>query len=121
MAIPILPVRDLREAGEFWTSAGLEIKKYDEGYAYVLADGHEFVHLAVRPSVDPGTNLAGCYIHVVEVQEWHDRLAAAGLPVGPVRDEPWGMTEFAVRDPSGNLVRIGRVTGPDGQPVRSTR
>ncbi len=110
MAIPILPVRDLREAGTFWTSAGLEVRSHDEGYAFVLADGHEFVHLALQPSVDPAANLAGCYIHVVDLQDWHDRLAAAGLPVGPIRDEPWGMTEFRVRDPSGNLVRIGCTT-----------
>src|SRR4051794_15766334 len=107
MAIPIFPVRDLQEAAAFWVGAGLEIKEYDEGYAYVLADGHEFVHLAVQPSVDPSSNLAACYIHVADVQDWHDRLTAAGLAVTPVRSEPWGMTEFHVRDPSGNLVRIG--------------
>ena len=107
MAIPIFPVRDLREAGAFWTSAGLEIKKHDEGYAFVLADGHEFVHLDLQPAVDPDTNLSACYIHVMDVQDWHDRLTAAGLPVTPVRDEPWGMREFSVRDPSGNLVRVG--------------
>ena len=61
MVIPILPVRDLAEAREFWSRSGL-----------------------------------------------HTRLEAAGLPVTPVRQEPWGMTEFSVRDPDGNLVRVGR-------------
>ena len=107
MAIPILPVRDLAEAGALWTSAGLVVEPYDEGYAFVLADGDEIVHLALHPSVDPAANRSACYIHVADVHEWHDRLAGAGLPVTPVRDEPWGMSEFSVRDPSGNLVRIG--------------
>jgi catechol 2,3-dioxygenase-like lactoylglutathione lyase family enzyme len=109
MAIPILPVRNLQEAAEFWTSTGLEVRTHDEQYALVLADGHEFLHLALRPSLDPEANHAGCYIHVADLPGWHDRLSAAGLPVGPIRDEPWGMTEFAVRDPSGSLVRIGCV------------
>jgi catechol 2,3-dioxygenase-like lactoylglutathione lyase family enzyme len=107
MAIPILPVRDLPEAAAFWSRAGLEVEEYDAGYAFVRADGDEIVHLAVHPSVDPDTNLAACYVHVPDVVGWHDRLADAGLPVTEVRDEPWGMTEFSVRDPSGNLVRVG--------------
>src|SRR3954454_15403914 len=107
MAIPILPVRDLHEAASFWGRAGLEVRLHDAGYAFVLAEGQEHVHLALHPSVDPATNLAACYVHVTDVGGWHDRLADSGLPVTPVRDEPWGMTEFRVRDPSGNLVRVG--------------
>ena len=108
MAIPILPVRELAEASALWTSAGLTVEVYDAGYAFVLADGCEIVHLAVQPSLDPAANPSACYIHVADVRDWHDRLADAGLPVTEVRDEPWGMTEFSVRDPSGNLVRVGR-------------
>ena len=107
MAIPIFPVRELGEAKAFWARAGLDVQDYDEGYAFVLAEGEELVHLAAVPSLDPETNLSACYIHICDVQGWHDRLGAAGLPVTPVRDEPWGMTEFNVRDPSGNLVRLG--------------
>ena len=107
MAIPIFPVRDLHEAGAFWRRAGLEVEVYDSGYAFVLADGEELVHLAVEPALDPERNFSACYIHVRNVQGWHDRLADAGLPVTPVRDEPWGMTEFSVRDADGNLVRVG--------------
>ena len=107
MAIPIFPVRELDEASDFWTRAGLAVERYDEGYAFVLADGDELVHLALQPSLDPAANPSACYIHVDDVTGWHDRLSNAGLPVTPVRDEPWGMTEFSVRDPSGNLVRVG--------------
>ena len=107
MAIPILPVRDLREAAEFWSRAGLVVQEYDQGYALVLAGDEELVHLDVHPSVDASVNLSACYVNVDDVAGWHDRLAGAGLPVGPVRKEPWGMTEFSVRDPSGNLVRVG--------------
>ncbi len=108
MAIPILPVRELGEAMAFWSRAGLAVERYDDGYAFVLDDGCEMVHLALHPSVDPAANPSACYIHVADVADWHHRLAGAGLPVTPVREEPWGMAEFSVRDPSGNLVRVGR-------------
>ena len=108
MAIPILPVRELGEGTAFWSRAGLAVERYDDGYAFVLAEGHEIVHLALHPSIDPATNPSACYIHVEDVHDWHDRLTAAGLPVTPIRDEPWGMAEFHVRDPSGNLVRVGQ-------------
>ena len=39
---------------------------------------------------------------------WHVRLQAAGLPVTEIADQPWGMHELALTDPSGNHVRIGR-------------
>jgi len=107
VAIPILPVRVLDEAMAFWSRSGLTVQRYDEGYAFVLAEGEEIVHLAVHPTVDPDTNPSACYLHVRDVRDWHDRLAAAGLPVTPVREEPWGMREFSLRDPSGNLVRVG--------------
>jgi uncharacterized glyoxalase superfamily protein PhnB len=108
VAIPILPVRELAEARALWISAGLTVEDYSDGYAFVLADGCEIVHLAVHQSLDPAANPSACYIHVDDVHSWHQRLAGAGLPVTPVRDEPWGMAEFSVRDPSGNLVRVGR-------------
>ena len=40
-------------------------------------------------------------------------FAALGLPaegspsLSEPADEPWGMREFALKDPAGNLVRIG--------------
>lgn len=48
------------------------------------------------------------YLHVNDVDRVHEAWAAAGLPVSPVRDEPWGMREFNVVDPGGNRVRVGR-------------
>jgi catechol 2,3-dioxygenase-like lactoylglutathione lyase family enzyme len=108
VAIPILPVRNLAEARALWAGAGLTVEDYSDTYAFVLADGCEIVHLEVQPGLDPAANPSACYIHVDDVHGWHARLADAGLPVTPVRDEPWGMAEFSVRDPSGNLVRVGR-------------
>jgi hypothetical protein len=53
-------VPDLADARAFWTRAGLQVEIYDAGYAFVLADGEEYVHLALRPGLDPETNPSAC-------------------------------------------------------------
>jgi uncharacterized glyoxalase superfamily protein PhnB len=35
-------------------------------------------------------------------------MSFARVPVTPLVDQPWGMREFALTDPSGNRLRIGR-------------
>jgi len=42
-------------------------------------------------------------------------LPGAGIPrLDAVADKPWGMREFAVVDPDGNLLRIGQALGRVG-------
>jgi uncharacterized glyoxalase superfamily protein PhnB len=59
-------------------------------------------------AIDPERNGAGCYLIVNEADDWHTRMAASGLPVTAIADQPWGMHEFTLTDPFGNNVRIGR-------------
>lgn len=37
-------------------------------------------------------------------------MANAGLPVGPIEDQDYGMRDFTLTDPSGNRIRIGHTT-----------
>jgi hypothetical protein len=106
-AIPIFPVRDMGEAREFWTRAGVEVELYDASYAFVLVGGIEVAHLCLTPGLDPECNVAACYIHVADPAGWHERWTAAALPVTDLEVKPWGMREFSVQDPSGNLIRVG--------------
>jgi len=105
---PIFPVHDMPAATRFWTRAGLQVEPYDAGYAFVLFNGSEIAHLALHADLDPERNAAACYVHVDDPVAWHDRWQEQGLPVSDVATQPWGMIEFSVRDPSGNLVRVGR-------------
>jgi uncharacterized glyoxalase superfamily protein PhnB len=59
---------------------------------------------------------AAVYFYVEDVDALFRRLQAAGLntpgrPDSPVEDGPvdqtWGMREFYVRDPDGNVLRFG--------------
>ena len=91
----------------FYRRLRFEVTAYDEAYAWVSWDGHELLHLRLLPELDPGTNAASCYLHVDDAGQWHRTWASTGVDVGRLADQPWGMREFAVTDPSGNLVRVG--------------
>jgi catechol 2,3-dioxygenase-like lactoylglutathione lyase family enzyme len=114
-ATATLPVADMDEAVAFYESAGFGVRVYrpdDQtdggGFAFVDLDGQSVFDLDLVEDLATRSNAAGCYIITADIEEWHRRLEAAGLPVTPVRDEPWGMREFAFNDPSGNCIRIGR-------------
>jgi hypothetical protein len=107
-ATPIFPVVDMVATRAFYARAGFTIDSYDDGYAFVLRDGREVLHLASSGVVDPERNPAACYLHAPDADAWHTAWVAAGLPVGEIADQEWGMREFEVRDPSGNLLRVGR-------------
>ena len=109
---PTLPVVDVRTAAHFYEGAGFGVRIYEgdgsDGFAFVDVDGQSVFDLGAEPGMDPGTNRAGCYLVAGDADEWPDRLARAGLPVTPMADQPWGMRECTLTDPSGNRIRIGR-------------
>ena len=102
----IFPTADMAASIEFYRSLGLEVVSYDDGYAWVRHDGEEVLHLARVDGLDLDANRAAGYWHVQDADHWFDRLAA-GSP-SPVVDQPWGMREFSLHDPSGNLLRVGQ-------------
>ncbi len=104
-AAPILPVVDMAEAAEFYGTLGFAVVRHDDGYALVVRDGAELFHLRLEPGLDPSANPAALYLHVDDADEWHAGWQAAGA--SEVADRPWGMREFSLRDPSGNLIRVG--------------
>ena len=107
VAKTVFPVADLTAVAAFYRSLGFDVESYDDGYAWVRHDGAEVLHLARVDGLDPATNHAAAYWHVLDVGHWHERFVAAGDARGPIIDQPWGMREFRLVDPSGNLLRIG--------------
>ncbi len=113
---PTLPVTGLPEAVAFYERAGFGVRVYKgpegepDGFAFVDFEGQSVFDLGVA-DIDPSRNGAGCYLVVRDVDGWHARLTAAGVPVTPAADQPWGMREFTLTDPSGNNVRIGAPLG----------
>ncbi len=116
ISTPTLPVTTLPEAIAFYERAGFNVRVYTDpdgqpgDFAFVDYDGQSVFDLDVA-DIDPSRNGAGCYLIVKNVDDWHARMTAAGVPATPVADQPWSMREFTLTDPAGNHVRIGETLG----------
>jgi catechol 2,3-dioxygenase-like lactoylglutathione lyase family enzyme len=105
MAVAIVPSEDLDASQAFYERLGFRVTSDYGAHGYrILHDaGGASVHLTrvEAGTVDPATTAHGIFFYSEEVAV----LAAAfGLRAEP---KPWGLTEFAVSDPSGVLVRVG--------------
>ncbi len=116
LAIPTLPSRSVRDTVTFYRRLGFEgdVHSFNPAYA-VLRRGSLELHFFTHTELRPAESSAGCYLRVLDVESIYRAFAAADLPrVGIPRmdaldTKPWGMKEFAIIDPDGNLLRIGQV------------
>lgn len=115
-AIPTLPSRSIPDTVAFYRRLGFEggPHAFDPRYA-ILTRGALEIHFFTHEALMPETSYAVCYLRVGDVEEIHRACAAIALPrtgaprMDPLEDKPWGLREFAVVDPDGNLLRIGQV------------
>ena len=115
-AEPILPARNLNEIRSFYRKLGFT-PWFDgqnwPGYE-IMSRGDLVVHFFAAPELTMAGNDAGCYWRVADADRFHEECAALGLPSEGIPrlttpcDQPWGMREFVLVDPSGNLVRVGQ-------------
>jgi catechol 2,3-dioxygenase-like lactoylglutathione lyase family enzyme len=109
---PILPARDLPRTRAFYESLGFTAGYHDDRYE-ILRRGRLVVHLEQTDELAPDRNRVSCYWRVADADGLYREFAALGLPSDGLphltepQDEPWGMREFTLKDPSGNLIRIG--------------
>ena len=111
-AEPILPTPDVGRTRAFYESLGFTAGYHDDRYE-ILRRGNLVVHLEAQRDLVPATNHSSCYWRVPDADALFREFVALELPaegspsLSEPFDEPWGMREFAVRDPAGNLIRIG--------------
>lgn len=110
-ATPNLPSNDLDKTAAFYEALGFQTGFKDDGWM-IMKRGTitlEFVPL----EVDPKTTAASCCLRVDDLDALHADFAKVGLAdncwatprlTSPV-DQPWGMRDFALVDPDGNLLR----------------
>jgi catechol 2,3-dioxygenase-like lactoylglutathione lyase family enzyme len=109
---PILPVLDLPRTRAFYESLGFKAGNHDDRYE-ILRRGHLVVHLEQTADLVPERNTYSCYWRVMADDGLYHEYAALGLPFTGLprltepQDRPWGMREFTLKDPSGNLIRVG--------------
>jgi catechol 2,3-dioxygenase-like lactoylglutathione lyase family enzyme len=110
-AVAIVPSSDLDASETFYRKLGLTVES-DFGDYRILADGRGWnLHLNKvagwpRKVED---NPFGLYLYVDDVDAVAERVRDLIIEKGSPHHKPWGTYEFAVSDPSGTLVRIGRI------------
>lgn len=115
--MPILPGRDLAELRRFYERLGFEMRGAPpdvHGYLIVRRGSVE-LHFWHNPDVDPLSTDASCYVRVGDADALHRTWHQLGIPFEPTTgsrlmpptDTDYGMREFALVDPSGNLLRVG--------------
>ncbi len=106
--VAVVPCNDLAASREFYTLLGFAAESSYAGYA-ILSDGlGGDLHLTKAPDgwLIPGKSPFGIYIYADDVQGLAARLGDRLLQ--PPKLQPWGTFEFAISDPDGNLVPVGR-------------
>ena len=114
--IPTLPSRSLSASVEFYKSLGFDggMHEFNSDYA-ILQLGAIELHFFTHTELVPSESSAGCYIRVLDVENIYGsfltrQLPRKGIPrMDPLEDKPWGLREFAIVDPDGNLLRVGQI------------
>ncbi len=110
--IPMLPVANLRRAIDFYVDTlGFRLGFNAGYYGGVRRDAIE-IHFA-RTDVDAPRERSGCRIEVTEIRKLYSEFKERAViaPTGDIAAQPWGTTEFTVRDPDGNALTFVEVFG----------
>jgi catechol 2,3-dioxygenase-like lactoylglutathione lyase family enzyme len=117
LAIPILPSRSLSVTLAFFRRLGFDGEIHGFGDYAMLHRGTLELHFFTHRELRPAGSQAGCYLRVADVDSLARAFALAQLPRSGIprqdatEDKPWGMREFAIVDPDGNLLRVGQRLG----------
>lgn len=109
--VAIVPSSDLDASELFYRRLGFELVS-DYGHYRILEDGRGWhLHLNRMPGWPKKVedNPFGLYLYVDDVDAVAERVRELIIEPGTPHAKPWGTYEFAVSDPSGVLVRIGRI------------
>ncbi len=105
-AVPNISSDRPAETRDFFVDLlGFEVAM-DEGWVVTLASpANPSVQVTVIGSDDPAA--PGISVEVADVDAVHASAVERGLEIAyPIRDEPWGVRRFMLREPSGTTVNI---------------
>lgn len=104
-AVPVLPAANITETLDFFARhLGFEIIHCTDDYGIIGRDGVE-IHLWRCDDRHIAENTS-CRLGVEDVDAFYALAIVAAIvhPNAPLETKPWGSREFAILDPSGNLV-----------------
>lgn len=109
-AVPKLASADIGRSIAFYRQLGFSHAAEYPGYGIVEHDGVELhFWFCTDPRIAQAT---GCRINVEGIALLFEECSALGIvhPNDPLADKPWGLREFSILDPDGNLVTFSEQT-----------
>ena len=110
--VPVLPCRDLEETTAFYKQLGFTVARPAEKYLIVERDEAE-IHFSLTSGFEAPARI-GCYVVTTDVDNLYADFVLRGVEADPPIEQPWGLKELYVVDPSGNLVWFAQEMGASG-------
>ena len=118
IAVVSVPVKDPAAALRFYTEViGLQVLR-DEPMGPDMrwlqlqpADGGATIALVTWFDAMPPGGLQGLMLGVADIDAAHARIAALGMELSPVDEQPWGRFTM-LKDPDGNGLILAQLTMP---------
>ena len=105
--MPEFPLADVAAGVAYYRDVlGFSVNHQHEGFAVMDRDRARIL-LITKTGQHKG--IASCYVYVADADALHAELTARGANVeaAPV-SRPWGLREFRVFDPEGNVLTLGQ-------------
>ena len=105
--MPEFPLADVAAGVVYYRDVlGFSVNYQMEGFAVMDRDRARIL-LITKTARHRG--IASCYVYVADADALHAELTAGGANVeaAPV-SRPWGLREFRVFDPEGNILTLGQ-------------
>jgi uncharacterized glyoxalase superfamily protein PhnB len=102
--VPELPVADVERAQEHYKDVfGLEIGWLypDKGIGSVSSDGVAIFFRRREPPFEPAIH----WVFIQNIDAFYQELTSSGANITDhLQTKPWGLRQFTVEDPAGNLI-----------------
>jgi len=109
-AVPTLPMRNSAETRAFYEKLGFVcVHEHDppDSFLFMVRNGVQLQFFEV-PGIDGSITDHTCGLYVDDLDGIYAAFAAAKVgKLMPIEKKPWGVREFALIDPNGNLLRVG--------------
>lgn len=93
---------DMERALTFYGQLGFQTTYQDEHFAIVERDGVD-LHLNCHADAPKGKHSV-CWIAVTNIDTLYQQYLPTNAVQSPLEAKPWGLKEFFIRDPFGNLI-----------------
>ncbi len=105
-----VPATDFERSKRFYLTLGFDIQWSNDSLAYVRHGACSFL---LQASAEPDF-VARFQMHLLveNADDWRAHVVSSeegeAAEVGPLTDQPWGMRDFTLVDPSGVLWRVAQ-------------